>query len=67
MPSSTGVIYPPTQIPADRRYLTGFAWFDYMRPKSKEDIFVWQSKAEKDILKATTKRNVPLQKLGDIK
>jgi lipopolysaccharide export system protein LptA len=67
MPSSTGVIYPPTQIPQDRRYLTGFAWFDYIRPKNKEDIFVWQSKSEKDMLKATEKRNVPLQKLNDIK
>lgn len=67
MPSSTGTIYPPTQVPVDRRYLTGFAWFDYIRPKSKEDIFVWQSKSEKDMLKTTEKKVVPLQKLKDLK
>lgn len=66
MPSSTGMLYPAEMIPVDRRYLTNFAWFDYVRPKHKDDIFVWQSKADKDILKKTAKRNVPLQKLDKL-
>ncbi len=66
MPSSVGKIYPETMIPADKRYLKGFAWFDYIRPKDKDDIFDWKSKAEKDMLKKTEKRIVPLQKLDDI-
>lgn len=67
MPSSVGTIYPPSQIPEDRKFLSGFAWFDYIRPKSKEDIFVWRSKSQKDMLKTTEKRDVPLQKLTDLK
>ncbi len=66
MPSSVGKIYPEGQIPSDRRYLGGFAWFDYIRPKDKADIFEWKSKDAKDMLKKTEKRVVPLQKLDDI-
>ncbi len=67
MPSSKGQIYPEGMIPSDKRYLGGFAWFDYIRPKSKDDIFQWRSKAEKDMLKKTEKRDIPLQKLENIK
>ncbi len=67
MPSSVGQIYPVDMIPQDRRYLRGFAWFDYIRPKNKDDIFEWQAKAEKDMLKKTVRSDVPLQKLDDIR
>ena len=67
MPASTGTIYPILMIPPDRLYLSNFAWFDYIRPKDKNDIFVWRSKTADKMLKTTEKRVVPLQKLEDIK
>lgn len=65
MPAATSTLYPPTAIPSDKRYLKGFAWFDYIRPLNKDDILVWRGKDSKNILKKTAKRNVPLQKLDD--
>ena len=62
-PKSEGVVYPLTQIPSDKRYLTGFAWFDYVRPLSKEDIFVWRGKRAGTELKPQKRREAPLQKL----
>lgn len=67
MPASTGQIYPTLMIPSDKRYLQNFAWFDYIRPTDKDDIFEWRGKDEKNILKKTQSRKVPLQKLEDIK
>lgn len=67
MPAATGTVYPDLMIPADKRYLSRFAWFDYIRPLDKTDIFVWRSKSDKNILKKTERREVPLQKLDKIK
>ena len=67
MPGGRGSMYPPFAIPADKRYLHGFAWFDYIRPLSKDDLFEWRSKADKDLLKKTDKKVVPIQNLDDIK
>ena len=44
MPKSEGVLYPMTQIPPKERYLDGFAWYDYIRPVDKNDIFLWRGK-----------------------
>lgn len=46
-PKSDGVMYPLTQIPPAKRYLEAFEWFDYVRPISKQDIFVWRGKKKK--------------------
>jgi hypothetical protein len=62
-PKSDGVVYPMTQIPPVQRYLKAFAWFDYVRPLSKEDIFVWRGKKAGTELKPQKRREVPLQKL----
>ncbi len=43
-PKTTGTMYPLNQIPAERRHLPGFAWFDYVRPRDRHDIFVWRPK-----------------------
>ena len=43
-PKSDGTMYPMSQIPPEKRYLEGFAWFDYVRPVSKDDIFNWRGK-----------------------
>ncbi len=65
-PKSDGVVYPMTQIPPASRYLPGFAWFDYVRPVSKEDIFVWRGKKAGTELKPQKRREVPLQKLNNL-
>lgn len=57
-PKSEGTMYPLTQIPPAKRYLEGFAWFDYVRPLSKEDIFIWRPKRAGSELK-TQKRRMP--------
>jgi len=67
MPAATGTVYPELMIPADKRYLQNFAWFDYIRPVDRYDIFEWRSKQAKNILKKTEKKVVPLQKLDDLK
>lgn len=66
MAKSEGVVYPELMIPADKRYLNNFAWFDYIRPLNKDDIFLWRNKDAKNILKKTEPTKVPLQKLDDI-
>lgn len=63
-PKSNGVVYPMTQIPPSKGYLSGFAWFDYVRPVSKEDIFVWRGKKAGTELKIIKRREAPLQKLS---
>ena len=66
MSTPSGVMYPPFAILEDRRYLTGFAWFDYIRPKDKDDIFGWRSKKKEQELKKTEKRVVPKQHLENL-
>ena len=43
-PKTTGTMYPLNQIPPDRKQLSGFAWYDYIRPKDRLDIFNWRKK-----------------------
>ena len=47
-PKSDGTMYPMSQIPPEKRYLEGFAWYDYVRPISKDDIFYWRSKRKEE-------------------
>lgn len=67
MPASTGVIYPIVMIPQNRLYLSNFAWFDYIRPVSKEDIFVWRPKRAGTELKTSVKHKPPLQTLDKLR
>ena len=43
-PKTSGTMYPLNQIPADRKYLMGFAWYDAIRPQNRDDIFNWKPK-----------------------
>lgn len=61
MPKAQGTMYPITQIPPQKRKLDGFAWFDYIRPTDKDDIFVWRGKAEGTELKEIKRSAAPLQ------
>ena len=56
---ASGVYYPLNQIPADRNPLPGFAWFDYVRPVNKDDIFNWRPKKAGSELKANLRREPP--------
>ena len=51
MPKAEGTLYPMSQIPPDKKFLEGFAWFDYIRPLNKNDIFNWRPKKEGTELK----------------
>ena len=59
MPKAEGTLYPMSQIPPEKKHLPGFAWFDYIRPLSKHDIFVWRGKKEGTALKPTRPKNYP--------
>ena len=64
---SKGVFYPMSKRPEDKRYLENFAWFDYVRPLSKEDIFNWRGKGSDMELKVVKKDRVPLPTLDRFK
>ena len=62
---SEGVFYPISFVTGSQLYLENFAWLDYMRPKNKNDVFVWHDKPADKILKVTKRREVPFQYLND--
>ena len=53
---TTGTAYPMSQIPADKYRLPAFAWFDYIRPRNKQDIFNWRSKRAGEELKKSDRK-----------
>ena len=64
MCANTGTLYPLTQTPPDKHHLPNFVWFDYMRPVSKDDIFVWKPKKKGTELKAQKRREAPRKKIN---
>ena len=60
----SGTMYPMSQIPPEMLHLPGFVWFDYIRPKNRDDIFVWRGKDKGDELKVIRRREVPLLRLS---
>ena len=62
---ATGTISPVTQIQPDKYRLPEFAWFDYVRPLDKDDIFNWRGKKGGTELKAVRRREAPLQILSE--
>lgn len=59
MEKPTGVLYPMTQIPPSKFFLPGYAWFDYIRPLNRDDIFNWRGKKEGQELKEQVHRTAP--------
>ena len=55
---TTGTAYPLDQIPAEKSKLPSFVWFDYIRPKNKEDIFEWRGKKVGEVLKKSDRKPV---------
>jgi hypothetical protein len=60
-------MYPIPLIPPDALFLKGFAWFDYIRPLDKNDLFVWRPKNAGTELKESVRHSAPKQRLSDIK
>lgn len=63
-PKANGVMYPMTQIPPEKKFLPGYAWFDYIRPMDKDDIFNWRGKKSGTELKTVKRREAPVRRLG---
>ena len=60
---ATGVFYPMSQRPPEKCFLENFAWFGYVRPTSKEDVFKWRGKSVDMQLKVYKRDSVPLPTL----
>ena len=60
-----GTLHPIMLIPEGERFLDNFAWFDYIRPLSKADCFVWRGKKEGTGLKESVRHEAPKQRLGE--
>ena len=58
-----GMYYPIVFVTPQLRYLENFAWFDYIRPRDKNDLFEWRSKTADKVLQKTKRKEVPYQKL----
>ena len=58
-----GCMHPLALIQPNVRYLENFQWFDYVRPVSKEDIFLWRPKKPGTELKITVTHSAPKPKL----
>ncbi len=67
MPTASGVMYPLFLIPPKELYLENFAWFDYVRPVDKDDIFNWRPKKKGTELKASVRHEPPKQLLDDVR
>lgn len=63
MCANSGTLYPLTQTPPEKHRLPNFAWFDYIRPRSKDDIFVWRPKQAGTELKQERRREPPKRKM----
>ena len=63
MPKAEGTLYPLSQVPPDKYFLPNYAWFDYIRPLNKDDIFNWRAKKGGTELKPEKRREAPLQHL----
>lgn len=60
-PASTGKFYPIFLVDATNRYLSGFAWFDYIRPRDKYDLMERRSKRSGTEIRQRPRRQAPRQ------
>lgn len=63
MPKAQGTLYPMTQIPPGKDKLDVFEWFDDLRPKNPDDVFVWRGKPGGSSLRIIKRHAPPLQTL----
>ena len=72
MPATNGEMYPLDLTPPEMLYLETFkskdgslAWFEHIRPKDKDDVFLWRGKSEEMKLKPSVGREAPKKSLDD--
>lgn len=58
-----GCFYVIGTAPEERTFLSNFAWFDYIRPQNKDDLFEWRPKKSGMELKPSVRHVAPMQKL----
>ena len=63
-PGSKGTFYVAGLAPQEKTLLPVFAWFDYIRPIDKNDIFEWRPKKKGTELKPSVRHEAPLQRLN---
>ena len=59
-------MYPLNQVPPDKKFLPSFAWFDYIRPLNRDDVFHWRGKKAGTELKEVKRKAAPLQHLKPV-
>lgn len=62
-PEAMGQFYPIFLVNASNRYLPGFSWFDYIRPRDKYDLMERRSKNKGTEIKPRPRRQAPRQSL----
>lgn len=67
MPATNGMLYPVDKTPDGERFLPTFAWFDYIRPMDKDDVFHWRSKEAGTELKESVVHKAPTQRLEEVR
>lgn len=60
-PAPKGCFYVAGLAPAERTFLTNFAWFDYIRPLDCNDLFEWRPKKQGTQLKPSVRHSAPMQ------
>ena len=64
---ANGTLYPMDQIPAEKYKLPPFVWFDYIRPRNKEDIFNWRGKKAGEQLQKSDRKPITSPRNMNIK
>lgn len=64
LPAAEGVFYAVGTAPPQHNRLPNFAWFDYIRPLSAQDVFSYRGKKAGTALKPSSRREAPVQHLG---
>ena len=54
-PTPTGTMTPIPDLKPDQKYLKDFYWFDYIRPKDKDDIYQVVKRKAQDAPKRSNK------------
>ncbi|MBP3227510.1 MAG: hypothetical protein J6M53_01860 [Bacteroidaceae bacterium] len=62
-PAAESYFYAVGLAPRSQTYLDNFAWFDYIRPLSADDLMEWRPKKSGTELRTTVRRAAPLQTL----
>lgn len=63
MPKAKGTLYPMSQVPPSQFKLDNFAWFDYVRPVDKNDVFNWRGKSAGTEIKNIVRHAAPVQQI----